>query len=109
MTPSKQQYLDSIRQSSAYPTYRGVIGLIAFLFYAVAGVSALSAVIGDLGAMTRSFLTGLATLVIGLLFAAIFFLMAKFYKEAALILADIGDSVVESNSRNRQGLSAGAD
>jgi hypothetical protein len=77
MTPAKQQYLESIRQSSAYPTYRGVIGLIAFLFYAVAAVSALSAVIGGLGAMSRSFMTGLATLVVGLLFAAIFFLMAR--------------------------------
>jgi hypothetical protein len=109
MTPAKQQYLDSIRQSSAYPTYRGVIGLIAFLFYAVSGVSALGALIGGLGAMTRSFMTGLGTLVMGLLFAAIFFLMAKFYKEAALILADIGDSIVDSNSRTRQGFSAGAD
>jgi hypothetical protein len=109
MTPTKQQYLESIRQSSAYPTYRGVIGLIAFLFYAVAVVSALSAVIGGLGAMSRSFMTGLATLVVGLLFAAIFFLMARFYKEAALILADIGDSIVDANSRARQGFSAGAD
>ena len=59
--------------------------------------------------MSRSFMTGLATLVVGLLFAAIFFLMARFYKEAALILADIGDSiVVDSNSRARQGFSAGA-
>ena len=77
--------------------------MIAFLFYAVAAVSALSAVIGGLGAMSRSFMTGLATLVVGLLFAAIFFLMARFYKEAALILADIGDSIVDSNSRARQG------
>ena len=83
--------------------------MIAFLFYAVAAVSALSAVIGGLGAMSRSFMTGLATLVVGLLFAAIFFLMARFYKEAALILADIGDSIVDSNSRARQGFSTGAD
>ncbi|MCU1329359.1 MAG: hypothetical protein JWN34_4729, partial [Bryobacterales bacterium] len=43
MTTAKQQYLDSLRQNSAYPTYRGVIGLIALVFYAIAGVSAMGA------------------------------------------------------------------
>jgi hypothetical protein len=109
MTPAKQQYLDAIRRSSAYPTYRGVIGLIAFVFYAIAGVSALSAVIGGLSTMTQSFFLGLASLVVGLLFAALFFLLAKLYKEAALILVDMGDSIIDSNSRVREGFAAGAD
>ena len=79
------------------------------MFYAIAGVSALSAVIGGLGTMTRSFFLGLASLVVGLLFAALFFLMAKLYEEAALILVDMGDSIIDSNSRVGQGFSAGAD
>jgi hypothetical protein len=108
MTTAKQQYLDSLRQNSAYPTYRGVIGLIALVFYAIAGVSAMGALIGGLGAMTRSFMTGLGTLLVGLLIAALFFLMAKLYKEAALILVDMGDSIVDSNFQARHGLATAA-
>ena len=102
MTSAKQQYLDALRRNSAYPTYRGVIGLVAFVFYAIAAVSALGALIGGLGAMTRSFITGLGTLIVGLLFAVLFFLMAKLYKEAALILVDMGDSIIDSNSQTQR-------
>lgn len=107
MLPAKQQYLDSIRHNSAYPTYRGVIGLIAFVFYAIAGLSALSALIGGLGIMTTSFMGGLATLVAGGLFAALFFLLGGLYKEAALVLVDMGDSIIDANSQSR-GASASA-
>ncbi|HEU5022596.1 MAG TPA: hypothetical protein VFT60_11920 [Bryobacteraceae bacterium] len=102
MNTSKQQYLDTIRSNSAYPTYRGVIGLIGFIFFAIAGVSAIGAVIGGLAAMSQSFITGLATLVLGLLFAALFYLFGKLYKEAALVLVDMGDSIIDSNSHARQ-------
>jgi hypothetical protein len=99
MNSSKQQYLDAIRRNSAYPTYRGVIGLIAFVFFAIAAVTALSVVVSGIALMTRSFMGGVAAIVLGLLFAALFFLAGKLFKEAALVHVDMGDSVIDSNSQ----------
>jgi hypothetical protein len=103
MATSKQQYLEQIRSSTAYPTYRGFIGIIALLGYALAGLSALSALIGGIGAMSASFISGLGILLMGLIGAALAFLGARFFKEAALILVDIGDSIVETNARTTPG------
>jgi hypothetical protein len=100
---SKKQYLEAIRSDSAYPTYRGFIGIIALLGYILAGIVALGAVGTGLFSMNKSAGTGIAIMVGGLIYAAILFLMARFFKEAALILADIGDSTVDANSRARNG------
>jgi hypothetical protein len=47
--------------------------------------------------MRSSFMLGLAILVMGGISAAMLFLLARFFNEAALILVDIGDSVAETN------------
>jgi hypothetical protein len=100
MTASKQQYLTAIRSNTAYPTYRGIIGIIAILGYILAALSALGSLISGLGAMGDSFVAGLGILIGGLVTAALIFLGARFWKEAAMILADIGDSITENNSRD---------
>ena len=38
MNTSKQQYIDNIRSNTAYPTYRGIIGIIAIFGYLLAGL-----------------------------------------------------------------------
>jgi ATP/ADP translocase len=96
---SKQQYLAAIRANSAYPVYRGVINIITLLSYLMAAVIALGAIIGAAGAMSYSMTSGLGVLVTGVIFAALYFFLGRFFKEAALILADIGDSVVDANSQ----------
>ena len=101
MNVAKQQYLHAIRSDSAYPVYRAVINTIALLGFVLAGVIALGAVIGGFSAMSLSFMTGLGTLIVGGIFAAIVFMTAKLSKEAALILADLADSTVDANSRSR--------
>jgi hypothetical protein len=98
---SKQQYLSMIRSGTAYPVYRGVISTITMLLYLVAIVCGASALFGGLGSMTRSFVAGLGILIFGLIFAAIYFFLGRFFKEASLILADIGDSVIDTNARLR--------
>lgn len=108
MTPVKQQYLDSIRHNSAYPTYRGVIGLISLIFYGLATVCALGALIGGLSAMSRSPFAGLGVFIVGALLAALYYLMGRLFKEAALILVDIGDSTLDANSRSALAFGAGA-
>jgi hypothetical protein len=51
MNNNKQQYLDRLRANTAYPTYRGVIGLITVLGYALAGLQGLAALITGFGMM----------------------------------------------------------
>jgi hypothetical protein len=98
---TKKQYLDSIRAHSAYPTYRGFIGVFALIGYIVAGIVALGAVIGGVVSMNKTPGVGLAVIVGGLIYAAILYLMARFFKEAALILADLADSTVDANAHVR--------
>ena len=100
MTSTKQQYITTIRSNTAYPTYRGIIGIITLLGYILAGLEALAALISGFGAMGNSFVGGLGILIGGLIISALIFLGARFWKEAAMILADIGDSITETNSRN---------
>ena len=99
MNTQKQQYLTRIRANTSYPVYRGIIGVIALLGYVLAGISALGALISGLGTMGQSFLGGLGMLIAGLVVSGLIFLLARFWKEAALILADIGDSITETNAK----------
>jgi hypothetical protein len=102
MNGTKQQYLTQIRANTAYPTYRGIIGIIAILGYLLAGLNALASLIGGFGTMGNSFLGGVGIIIFGAIVSGLIFLGARFWKEAALILADIGDSITETNSRNGQ-------
>jgi len=102
MDPQKQQYIEKIRSNTAYPTYRGIIGIIVMLGYILAALYAPGALIGGIASMSESFIMGLGIIIVGFVAAAIIFLGARFLKEAALILADIGDSVTETNSRKSQ-------
>jgi len=99
MNALKHQYIETIRANSAYPTYRGFIGAITLLGYLLAAVVALGTLIGSLSMMSSSFALGLVVLAAGLLGAALTFLLARLWKEAAQILADIGDATVETNAR----------
>ena len=100
MKADKQQYLNQIRTNTSYPTYRGIIGIIAILGYLLAALSGLAALISGIGMMVgKSFIAGLAIIIGGLIISALIFLGARFWKEAALIIADIGDSTIETNSK----------
>ncbi|KAF0095244.1 MAG: hypothetical protein E1N59_1290 [Puniceicoccaceae bacterium 5H] len=94
----KRQYLDRIRQESAYPTFRSIITLVLYLGYAAAALAALVAVFGGIGTMFHNFGSGLGMFVGGLLYAAFLFIMARFWKEAAIIIADIGDSLLDKHA-----------
>ena len=98
MNASRQQYLQSIRADS-YPRLPGRDRNYRAPRVPFAGAVALGALVGGLGAMSNSFMTGLIALITGGIFAAIVFLLAKLSKEAALMLVDIADSTVEANSR----------
>lgn len=52
--------------------------------------------------MGDSFLAGVGIIILGALFSGLIFLGARFWKEAALILADMGDSTIDANSKSSQ-------
>jgi hypothetical protein len=100
MKADKEQYLNQIRTNTSYPTYRGIIGIIAILGYLLAALNGLAALISGIGMMVGdSFIAGVGIIVGGLIISALIFLGARFWKEAALIVADIGDSTIETNSK----------
>ena len=100
MKAGKQQYLNQIRTNTSYPTYRGIIGIIAILGYLLAALNGLAVLISGFMIMGDSFIAGVGVIVGGLLIAGLIFLGARFWKEAALIIADIGDSTIETNSKS---------
>ena len=102
MNTQKQQYLNEIRSNTAYPIYRGIIGIIAILGYLLAVLNGIGALIAGIAMMGDSFFGGVGIIIGGALAAGLIFLGARFWKEAALILADIGDSITDTNSRNQQ-------
>lgn len=102
MTPQKQQYLDDIRANTAYPTYRSMIGIIAMLGYLFAGMNALGSLIGGLSAMANSFWSGVGIIIAGAIVSGLVFFVARFWKEAALILVDLGDSITDAGSKSGQ-------
>ena len=46
-----------------------------------------------------AWIAGFGIIIGGLIISALIFLGARFWKEAALIVADIGDSTIETNSK----------
>ena len=100
MNASKQAHVNAIRANTAYPVYRGVINIITTILIIIAVLQGLGAVVGGLAMMNQYGFVGFIALFIGIAFAALAFFLAKFWKEAALIIADIGDSVMDANSRH---------
>ncbi|GAB4109808.1 MAG: hypothetical protein Kow001_10270 [Acidobacteriota bacterium] len=100
MDPETQRYINKIRANTAYPVYRGIIGTITILGYILAVFFALSVLI--LGAISGDFWGLPGSLVLGAILFALIFLATRFWKEAALMLADIADSITNANSRSAQ-------
>ena len=103
MSTPKQEYLNRIRRNTAYPTYRGAIRIMVALGYLLAVVLILAALVGGIEPSPLGQLFDgpvLARVRLGGLLWGIFvFLGTRFFREAAFILVDIGDSIIDANSR----------
>ena len=103
MSSEKDKYVKAIRAETTYPVYRSIIGVIALLVYAIAaslfiGSSYLTMTLGNVdSAGMQAFFA-----IIGYISSILFYVIARFWKEAALIVADIGDSVTEVCSRGTE-------
>ena len=85
---SPNQFIEELREASIYPTFRSVISLGYVLGLVLAVLLALGGIVG--GYKAGSFGTAF-----GAVFAAIVIaVIARFMKEASLMLADMSDATV---------------
>lgn len=101
MNSKQKEYVEDVRRNTAYPVYRTIINIVAVLGVVASVIAAISALISGLRVMQHSVGSGLVTLGGGMLTAVLIYFGSRFAKEAAIILADIGDSIIERNSRER--------
>ncbi len=99
MNATKKQYLSAIRSNTAYPTYRAFIEVFIILGNILA---VLSGVAIFFRGVDREFPFVLAA-ILGILIAALIYFCIRLCKEAALILVDIADSILDTNSRTHSG------
>lgn len=99
MNTQKKARVEAIRANTAYPAYRGMIGIITVILMILAALQAIGAIIfgSSVGAIAHNGFAGFAAILIGLGFAVLAFFLAKIWNEAAQILVDIGDSVLDTN------------
>jgi hypothetical protein len=88
-----REYLEKIRKSSAYPTLRGFATFFAFIGYLLAALVAAVAIVGGFGAKT---VLGLLSWAVA---SVVIILLTRLGKEAALLLADVADAVLDIGSR----------
>lgn len=85
-------YIDTLRATSNYPTFRQVVGLFAFFGYALAAIFVIAAIVG--------IVRGQVSMVGGGAFMAIFLVViTRVGKELSLMMADAADAVVRTAER----------
>ena len=100
MEKGKRLYIDHIRINTAYPNYRRFVGIVAILGYVLAGLLVLIALLGLFEDVSVGrYREGFAFFVGSVMAAVIIVFASRLLKEAALIFADIADSITDANSK----------
>lgn len=84
-------FAERLRAASLYPTFRGLVRLIYFVWLVLAAVALIGAVTALLSGSGIARIGGFLG---GLFFALFFAVIAKVTREAALMLADLSDAAV---------------
>lgn len=93
---SINSFAERMRETSLYPTFRGLVRLIYFVWMALAALALVGAAVALLSGSGVARIGGFLG---GLFFALFFAVIAKVTKEAALMLADLSDSAVHIAAR----------
>lgn len=81
-------FVDRVRTESAYPAFRGFVGVLTWISYIIAACLALVGLFGGAGSGN---LVGMALFLIG---AMLWALLTNVAREIALMLADIADATL---------------
>ena len=109
MPESKKMYIAHIRSNSAYPTFRNLIQIFGILFV---GLGVVSIITGIVGAFMNYEKNGVAAITIGIsgiIGGLICIVLGRLGTEVSSMIADIADSVTESNSSSSTTLSTNQD
>ena len=104
MKNGKQRYIEQIRTNTVYPTYRRFVGILTILGYVLAGLLVLITLLASIEAFSVGQYREGFTFFVGSVIAAVIIIFAsRLLKEAALIFADIADSITDANSKTSYG------
>ena len=104
MKNGKQRYIEQIRTNTVYPTYRRFARILTILGYVLAGLLVLITFLGSVeGFSVGEYLDAIAVSVGSVVVAVIIVFVSRLLKEAALIFADIADSITDANSKTSYG------
>ena len=104
MKAYKENYLKQIRTDTAYPTYRGIIGVIVFLGYLLVTINFIAFLGGGFNEMKNSFGLGVFIIFFGIIVSVLGIVVVRYVREVALMIADMVDSIIDANSRDSQNL-----
>ena len=100
MNTPKFEYVQRLRNQSAYPTYRFFVRLITIIFYVIGALRIFDSFVDFLTVEPSSFLKAIISLLIALIIGIMYIVIGKVAKEAMMMLADIADSITDINSRH---------
>ncbi len=109
MPESKKMYIAHIRSNSAYPTFRNLIQTLGILFV---GLGVVCIITGIVGAFMNYGKNGVAAITIGIsgiIGGLICIVLGRLGTEVSSMIADIADSITESNSSSSTTLSTNQD
>ncbi len=109
MPESKKMYIAHIRSNSAYPTFRNLIQIFGILFV---GLGVVCIITGIVGAFMNYGKNGVAAITIGIsgiIGGLICIVLGRLGTEVSSMIADIADSITESNSSSSTTLSTNQD
>lgn len=92
----QRQFVEDMRSSSIYPAFRAAVQIIYWVILLMALVSAIGGVIVATGSGNAF------AILIGLCVAAFLYVVAKVWREASLMIADLCDASVRLAMRSSQ-------
>lgn len=98
MPESKKMYIAHIRSNSAYPTFRSLIQIFGGLFIGLGVVCIITGIVGAFMNYGRNDVTAITIGISGIASGLVFIVLGRLVTEVSSMIADIADSVTESNS-----------
>jgi len=109
MPESKKLYIAHIRSNSAYPTFRSLIQIFGILLIGLGVVCIIVGIIGAFMNYGKNDVTAITIGISGIVSGLVFIVLGRLVTEVSSMIADIADSVTESNSSSSTTLSTNQD
>ena len=98
MPESKKMYIAHIRSNSAYPTFRSLIQIFGVLFIGLGVVCIITGIVGAFMNYGKNDVAAITIGISGIGVGLICIVLGRLVTEVSSMIADIADSVTESNS-----------